>query len=434
MKYTFLYILAGVVLATMAIAQSTTAEPDKIMRLQEQLDNGAAKLEFDSQGYVKSLLKALDIPVSSQGLVFSKTSVQRDMITPGTPRAVFFNDDIYLAYLRGAQFIEIVTTDPQKRLAFYLLEQQNEKPPKFERQTSMCQVCHDPHYTGPAQLLMTSHFTDKEGNPLQSSNPEQTRQLSFNITDHSPMNERFGGWYVTGTHGDQLTMGNLVSSLASRDIGTNPLGYAKTLNLARGANLTDLSKLFDTTWYPSRHSDIVALMTLIHQVNAQNYIIRAVTELENALRTDEKIGIHSPTPSPARMGKVQDAVEQLVRVLLFADEAQLKSPIKGTSGFAEEFAERGPKDRQGRSLRQFDLQRRLFRYPLSYMIYSQAFDQMPDLLKQYTYSRLAEILTGKDTSGAYGNLAQADRQAILEILDETKPEFKSTVLGTASEF
>ena len=71
----------------------------------------------------------------------------------------------------------------------------------------------------------------------------------------------------------------------------------------------------------------------------------------------------------------------LVDYLLFVDEAPLKRPVRGTSGFAERFAAAGPRDAQGRSLRDFDLQRRLFKYPCSYMIYSEAFDALPATAK-----------------------------------------------------
>ena len=71
-------------------------------------------------------------------------------------------------------------------------------------------------------------------------------------------------------------------------------------------------------------------------------------------------------------------------------------------------------------LRDFDLQTRLFRYPLSYMIYDAAFDALPDLAKERIYQRLLEILTGKDQSEAYARLSAADRRAILEIVRETK--------------
>jgi hypothetical protein len=106
--------------------------------------------------------------------------------------------------------------------------------------------------------------------------------------------------------------------------------------------------------------------------------------------------------------------------MLFVDETKLIDPIKGTSGFTEEFSKRGPADPQGRSLRQFDLKTRMFRYPLSYMIYSDAFDGMPDIVKERVYRRLYDILSGKDTNPKFANLSAADRKAIIQIVAATK--------------
>src|SRR5689334_25274833 len=68
------------------------------------------------------------------------------------------------------------------------------------------------------------------------------------------------------------------------------------------------------------------------------------------------------------------------------------------------------------------LQKRLFRYPLSYMIYSDIFDAMPPVAKDRVYERLYDVLTGKDQSAKFSHLSDADRRAILEILQNTKKD------------
>ena len=110
--------------------------------------------------------------------------------------------------------------------------------------------------------------------------------------------------------------------------------------------------------------------------------------------------------------------------LLFVDEARLPAPVKGASGFAERFSALGPRDRRGRSLRELDLQTRVLKYPCSYMIYSPAFDALPAESKTAIYARLADVLSGKVTGERYARLAPADRQTILEILRDTKPDFR----------
>jgi hypothetical protein len=110
-----------------------------------------------------------------------------------------------------------------------------------------------------------------------------------------------------------------------------------------------------------------------------------------------------------------------VRYLLFANEAPLEEPVAGTSGYAEEFAARGPRDARGRSLRDFDLRRRIFKYPCSYLIYSEAFDAIPQPAKDYVYRRLLEVLSGREQGPEFASLSAEDRRAILEILVATKP-------------
>jgi hypothetical protein len=117
----------------------------------------------------------------------------------------------------------------------------------------------------------------------------------------------------------------------------------------------------------------------------------------------------------------QTPAEELVRYLLFTNEAPLDAPLEGPSSFAEEFATRGPRDAHGRSLRDFDLRTRIFKYPCSYLIYSDAFDALPAPAKDYVYHRLFEVLTGREHGPEFAKLSAEDRKAILEILLATKP-------------
>jgi hypothetical protein len=110
-----------------------------------------------------------------------------------------------------------------------------------------------------------------------------------------------------------------------------------------------------------------------------------------------------------------------VRYLLFTNETVLEGPIAGSSRYTQEFSARGPRDSQGRSLRDFDLHKRIFKYPCSYLIYSAAFDDLPSLAKEYVYHRLFEILTGREQGSEFARLTGEDRRAILEILLATKP-------------
>jgi len=157
-------------------------------------------------------------------------------------------------------------------------------------------------------------------------------------------------------------------------------------------------------------SDIVALMTLEHQAHMTNMIV----SLNQQFRRASAMG--TLEISKASLNR---AVGQMVDYMLFVDEAPLQSPIKGVSTFTATFPKRGPHDSHGRSLRDFDLHKRLFRYPLSYMIYSEIFESMPAPACERVYQRLDEVLTGKDQSPRYAHLSTEDRRAILEILRDT---------------
>src|SRR5262249_10350047 len=175
-------------------------------------------------------------------------------------------------------------------------------------------------------------------------------------------------------------------------------------------NLQTLKGKFETDTYLSPYSDIVALMVFDHQMHMMNLITRVGWDYRVAAALEAKIG----KPNAVIEQQLRDDVVEFVDYLLFAKEAPLSGKIQGVSGFAEKFASQGPTDSKGRSLRQFDLEHRLMRYPCSYMIYSPAFDGMPDRARQAIYARMREVLN---------RFAPADRDAVLEILHDTKKDF-----------
>jgi hypothetical protein len=386
-------------------AVSTPLDP--VARLQQRLDRGEAVLAFDpTHGYLESLLENLEIDVSSQLLVFSKSSAQMSGISPARPRAVYFNDDVYIGWVQEGG-LELAAVDPASGPSFYTLAQEETPRPRFERHTSHCVGCHDssedPMRLIP-RLLKLSVLPDEEGRAIQSA--------AVATTDQSPFRERWGGWYVTGTHGKQAHMGNQIFRPPTGDISGIPEHIAD-LDLDAGANVTDLTGRFDTKRYLSPHSDIVALMVLGHQTHVFNVIAVAIHKLA-ALEAGSGSGTAA---------LVEEVGEPIVRSMLFSGEAALTDGVAGTSAFAAEFVRRGPRDRQGRSLRDLDLKTRLLRYPLSYAIYSPAFDGLPAPVKEYVDRRLREVLSGSDASPAFRHLSPADREAILAILAETKPGF-----------
>ena len=419
---------AGAVAGSLAMGQEFEQPPirysqsqpeNRVSRLIERVTAGEVQLKYDQrQGYLRSLLAELDVPVSSQMLVFSKTSLQRQRIAPRTPRALYFTDDVYVGCCQQGDVLEISAADPQLGTVFYTLDQHDATRPRFLRQTDNCLICHGSSQTKDVPgHLVRSVFSDAGGLPILSAG-------TYRIDHTSPLEKRWGGWYVTGTHGEQKHLGNLIIREQS---------VPDEVDNSTGMNLVSLAGRCDTSAYLTPHSDIVALMVLEHQADAHNYITRANFLTRQAMHYQQALNreLHEPADHiwDSTKSRIKNAGEPLVEYLLFSGEAKLTAPIRGVSGFTEEFARRGPRDSKGRSLRDFDLTTRLFKYPCSYLIYSPSFAALPKEVKDYVLHRMQEVLSGADQSGKFTHLSAADRRAISEILGETLPDWQGVAAG-----
>ena len=385
-----------------AIEYETRPEHNVISELNAKLREGKARLEFAGvSGYLRSTLEALHVPIESQLVVFSKTSLQQRIISPTNPRTIFFGDSVAVAWVRGEPFVEIAAADAQQGVIFYTLDQRATEQPAFVRRDS-CLQCHEDFATLDVPgMLVRSVFPAVDGTAR--------RPLGEFVTDQrSPFRERWGGWYVTGKSAGLRHMGNLTFT-SSEDAGPLP----------KSADPDSLAGKFEVSAYLSPYSDIVALLVFNHQMRMINLLTRAAWEV----RLAEYQG------SAQKPALVRDAAREIVDYMLYINEAPLAGRVQGTSGFAEKFSAEGPMDRRGRSLRQFDLQRRVMRYPCSYMIYTPAFDALPAALQEAVYRRLWQILSGEEKGAKYARLSRTDREAVMEILRETKqglpPYFQS---------
>lgn len=342
---------------------------DPVARLARELESGGGLLEFDPvHSYLPGLLDRLEVRADSQTLVFSKTSVQESRISPRNPRAIYFRDDVALAFVPGTDSIELAAVDPVKGVVFYSLDARKAERPRIVRSEG-CLHCHQ----GPATLGVPGIYV---GSVSTSPSGRADFRLGSIVTDHrTAFADRWGGWYVDGT-ASEPHRANAVS--------TDP-DFLSAMPALR----------FDGKSYLEPSSDIVALMTLEHQTQMTNLFTRLSWEA----RLD---------PLDPGLGA---RIDEVVRYMLFLDEVPLRAPIRGVSSFTETFPRAGPRDRKGRSLRDFDLEKRLFRYPLSYLVYSRQFDALPEAVRERVRRRLDELLPGDS------------KQAILEILRDTKPSF-----------
>ncbi len=381
-----------------AIQYSQGALDDPVTRLAMQLRSGAVKLESrgDATGYLASLLEHLGIRIDSQALVFSKTSFQAPSISPSNPRAIYFSDDAAVGYVRGGEGFEVAGIDARQGVVFYTFNVGQSGAPSLTRR-DVCLKCHQ----GPATLGVPGLFV---GSVLPNALGIPQREGAIITDQRTAFKDRWGGWYVNAQRGEQPDRANAVAS--------NP-AEPDVLDNVGTENLTNLIGRFNPAGYLSGVSDIVALMTFEHQTQMINYFTRVGWE-GRVIQQDAK-----PDDSLRRQFDLD--IEALVAYMLFADEVLLKEPIQGVSPFTRTFPQRGPRDSKGRSLRDFDLQKRLFRYPLSYLIYSPQFDALTGNVRERIYQRLYDVLSSRDRDPKFAGISSDDRRAILEILRDTKP-------------
>jgi hypothetical protein len=364
-------------LSNPAIQYLTRPTNDPVARLQRSIDAGQLRLDAATPvGYVRSLLRALGVSETSQMMVFVRDSLQSRIISAKNPRALYFNDAVAVGFVPGG-LIEIAAQDPEQGVQFYAVNP-HERRPQILRRTD-CLSCHNSRRSGGVAGMIEP------------------------MTHRRPLEQRWGGWYVTGQMGALRHFGNVDLEAARQPADTD-------------FNWASLAAHVDVTGYAAAHSDVVALLVFEHQMQAMNLMTRAAWDQR----------ILERTRAPEAREAVEADVKELVEYFLFAGEARLPGRVKGLSGFAEYFARQGPADHRGRSLRDLDLERRLFKFPCSYTIYSEQFDHLPGAVKTAVYARLWAVLSGADKAPVDTRLTAADRRAILEILRDTKHDLPAS--------
>ncbi|MEZ6118113.1 MAG: hypothetical protein R3C28_16295 [Pirellulaceae bacterium] len=395
------------------IAYSETADNNRVSKLIKTINSGETTLDYDREtGYLKSFLAALEIPVSSQVLVFSKTSMQFKYISPRNPRAIYFNDDTYVGWVQGSSLMEVSTNDPKLGAAFYSIKMHPDKA-RIKRELYTCLACH----TSPMTQGVPGH-TVRSVTPKADGTIDAQGE-SF-VTDHSsPFEQRWGGWYITGQIGDMKHMGNAILR-------------GSELAAIVESNQNELQHKFHVDRWLTPHSDIVALLVLEHQTQMQNAftvadftVRRAIYDHEQSKSSSRESETRKQTTASDEADKeieyaINQAAKKVVDYMLFVNEAPITSEITSSTTFAVDFSRRGPADKMGRSLRDFNLRNRMFEYPCSYLIYSPAFESLQPRLRAAIYRQLWNVLSEDNPADEYHHLSATTRLAILEIILATK--------------
>lgn len=410
---------------------SDSKENTELTRLFQRAE--ASQFQWDTgsdRAVLQQVLDELKIPVESQVLVFSKTSAQNSRISPQTPRAIYYSDDAYVGWVQGGN-IEVATLDPKLGVVFHLIdlsEISQTKKPTLIRDRS-CLNCHagSSNHNFPG-LMVRSLYPDDSGQPYFHAG-------SFHTRHDSPIEERWGGWYVTGSVEGHEHMGNSIAEEHENE-------GSETISLVPLKNepVSELSDFFDTTPYMGGgKSDVVALMILEHQVGLHNELIRAnlVTRQTLHRHKEMKTAFNEPLDSPlseTNQSILNHLADDILEQMLFADEIELEEKgIDGSIDYQTAFQANRKKDSEGRSLKDLRLYERLFKYRCSYLIYSQAFTDLPPVLKTIVLEKLLGILTDAPSYPDYAYLGSSERKRILQILRETLPDLPASWDQTAGK-
>lgn len=379
--------IAGVMGAPASGQKIEPAAADRVARLNQALGRHERSLPRDPRtGYLTPVLDALGVPPESQLLVFSKTGVQRAYTSPHNPRAIYFDQSVAVGYAPGAPVIEVAAHDPQQGVVFYTVDQ-TAAAPIFTRQTS-CLSCHVSSSTlGVPGLIARSNTVGEDGRVMEPSG-------THDVDHQTPHPDRWGGWFVTSEDAAPP-----YQQLAHR----GNITFSGKGNTSNQIFVDWLNSAPETRGYLSPSSDIVGLLLFDHQVHAINLMTKLAFEARASSRNVDRLAI------------------ELADYFLFAGEAPPLAPLTPRPGFAARLESAVPADHRGRSFGQLNMDTRLLRYPCSYMIYADAFAALPASIKETVYRRMIGVLSTPDPRATRAQLD--DRQAVLEILSETKSDF-----------
>lgn len=383
------------------IRYSDTAATNNLTKLATDLSSGARKIKGTTGlERLKFVLDELQVPEESQILVFSKTSHQNSLINPKNPRALYFSENAYVGYVPGGD-IEAIIQDPLLGPVYYLLEADGPGGLEIERDLSTCISCHatsnTEHVPG---MLVRSVFPDESGRPLLA--------MGTRLVDHeSPLPERWGGYYVTGR--------SSLPHLGNRTYVENEPAEPQP------SDLRDLGNTIDTTKYLRPTSDIVALLVLEHQCRMHNLLTAASMQYRRAIFLSRLLDPNAG-PDAGSAGQVADSMaDKIVDCLFFKGEVDPGEGIEGGEDFQKSFEARFPRTKDGRSLADFKLYDHIFKHRCSYMVYSDAFRNLPVPVKQLVIRKMHSALTGNDSAGDW--IKVPEKQKIDAILAETLPEW-----------
>jgi hypothetical protein len=358
----------------------------------KQQDGNLPPLAGDPREQVAELLEALNVPKSSQLLAYSATSLQSGLILPSNPRAIFFNEEVYVGYVPGGR-LEIAAIDPAIGPVFYLA-QATASGRLQQQRTERCMNCHAGRTSWgvPGLVAESVIATVNSGASLDGFRRE--------VAGHTiPLKERLGGWHVTGAHEQGPHLGNLLGTAVDGGYSTyaNPPG-----------------KRFDWARYPAQTSDLFAHLLHEHQIGFHNLVTLGL------YRTRDALAVGGGSVRLQDRQELDEIAWRLVRYLLFQGEVALpEGGLRPDPELRNAFLARQIVGPSGRSLRELDLENRLFKNRCSYMIYTKGFAALPREFRQRVLRGLTLALAEQGAPAEFGYLPPEEKRSIRLILRET---------------
>jgi hypothetical protein len=280
---------------------------------------------------------------------------------------------------------------------FYIFDiPRNGKTPLPDR-SNRCMNCHAGADTGYVPgLVIKSVVPGPSGGSLTAFRIEQT--------GHGiPLDQRFGGYYLTGSPGFTNSWANLTGRLTPDGLIKRPIEPGTLFNIDR---------------YAARTSNLLPQLLHEHQAGFVNRVVEAIYRVRTSLY------VSNGSLTPSQKEELDQQARKIVRYVLFADEVSLPTGgIAGDNEYREEFLRNRRTTKEGISLKDFELKTRLFKYRCSYMVYSPLFEGMPGPLKERVEHFLKQALDSTNPNPDYQYLPQEEKSAIRSILKTTLKGF-----------
>ncbi|MBK8093449.1 MAG: hypothetical protein IPK32_16080 [Verrucomicrobiaceae bacterium] len=325
--------------------------------------------------------------------MFSGSASQGTKVNPKNPRAIYFNDEVYIGVVPGG-LLEMIGVDAKIGGVLYTFQGVGTGRAPTTTGGAECARCHSRPQSGYAQGFFVRSVIPNDSGMMVGA-----ELLGFEGHER-PLGRRFGGWFVTSAHPDIFGRSGLVAETDAAN-SRRIMGYRSI----------QPGQLYDPKMHLGETSDILVHLLHEHQIGFHNHVARVLMSAEDdGLENGQRV-----------MPTHQRDVDDLVEYMLFRREAALpENGIVGNPQFIADFSRNRHAAKSGAALKDLELTTRLLKHRCSYMIYTRPWAEMPPKVKSEVYAKLHAALFGNDVSGRH--LPREEKRQIIQILRDTLPD------------